>query len=348
MDSDGSATKYGACEFYTSSEKLKDGFLELARSLGYACRLRTKQSKLYGVNKKLSYTISFRSDNGYDVFKLERKAIKVSCTEKTRLTKKSITSITKVPTVKSRCITVDNKDHLYVCDKGWTVTHNTEIFRLMEDHLLKTTEYPIGIIHLEENTATTIKAIATYHTQEPMNVEDQGFTIDQIYNAYLDAVKNNEDRVYFQSSKGNQDEQTVMDNMRFLAAICGCKFIFFDHISWLAASTEDGEDERKKLDRIVVKIKELAEELGITIIAISHVNDQGQTRGSRYISKMADTVINLTRDLKSTDEDERKTLHIYIEKARTAGATEGPAGSAIFDVVSNTLKVRVPVAAPIN
>lgn len=236
----------------------------------------------------------------------------------------------------------------FVLFKGLEGVGKTEVFRLLEDHLLSTTNHSIAIIHLEENTATTIKAIATYYKQEPMNVEDQNYSLDDIYQAYLDAVKGNEDRLYFQSSAGLQEEQSVLDNMRFLAVSCNCKIIFFDHISWLAVNTEDGEDERKKLDRIAAKIQSLAEELGICIISVSHVNDQGQTRGSRYITKVANTVIHMVRDLVSEDEEERNTIKFFIEKARTAGAKTGPAGSALFDEVSNTLKERVAIPAPLG
>lgn len=232
--------------------------------------------------------------------------------------------------------------------KGFSGEGKTEAFRFFEEHLIRTTDHPLGIIHLEENVATTIKAIATYHTQLPMLIEDQNFTDEEIYDAYYDAVKGDSDRVFFQSSAGDQNEQETFDNIRFLATSCDCKIIFFDHISWLAINSSGGEDERIVLDRIVSKFKDLAESLEICIVFISHVNDDGKTRGSRYVFAMSDTVIHVSRDKESEDEVERRTLKFLVQKARTAGAIEGPAGTVLFDLASNTLKERKPISAPLS
>jgi hypothetical protein len=74
----------------------------------------------------------------------------------------------------------------------------------------------------------------------------------------------------------------------------------------------------------------LTEELGFTLIMISHVNDEGLTRGSRNISKIAHLVVGLDRDLTSEDEVKKNTTHLVIHKNRFAGLT-GHAGSLYFD-----------------
>jgi len=48
----------------------------------------------------------------------------------------------------------------------------TEFFRAWEHKLLKTTKHAIGIIHLEEDNATTIKAIAGYELEVPAVLPD--------------------------------------------------------------------------------------------------------------------------------------------------------------------------------
>lgn len=213
--------------------------------------------------------------------------------------------------------------------KGPEGIGKTEIFRAMEHHLLRTTPHNIGIIHLEEDNGTTVKALSGYELNAPAVLPDSGLSQGDIFDGYRKAVNNDESRVHIYSSFETEDEQVLLDNIRFLVTAAGCKFIFLDHISWLATGMAD-EDERKKLDRISQKFKLLAKELKFCFIMISHVNDNGQTRGSRNISKVANTVIDLSRDKISMDSEERNTTFFMIEKARLGGRT-GPAGKAMFD-----------------
>ena len=65
---------------------------------------------------------------------------------------------------------------------------------------------------------------------------------------------------------------------------------------------------------------------------ISHVNDDGKTRGSRNITKVANSVIHLDR---AVSEGSTGT-QITVEKARLGGRT-GPGGKVYFDRESGRL-----------
>jgi len=220
----------------------------------------------------------------------------------------------------------------------------TEFFRATEHHLIKTTEYPIGIIHLEEDNGTTIKAIAGYELGVPAVLPDCGLSREDILSGYKRAVKDDEGRVHIHSSFDVEDEEAFLGNIRFLVSAVGCRFIFLDHISWLATGLQD-EDERKKLDRISQKLKLLAKELRFALIMISHINDDGKTRGSRNITKVANSVIHLERDLREGSTG----TQVIVEKARLGGRT-GPAGKTFFDRESGRLlpDAFVNVSEPIQ
>lgn len=231
------------------------------------------------------------------------------------------------------------EENLYGLHKGEVIVikaqegvGKTEFFRAMEHHILKTSDIRIGILHMEENNATTIKGIATYELEIPAVLPDCGLSNEDIMAAYRKATKDDENRVHIHSSFDVQDENDVLDNIRFLVSAAGCGVVFLDHITWLATGLGD-EDERRKLDRISQKLKLLAMELGFCLIMISHVNDDGKTRGSRNIQKVANTIISLTRDVSSGDN----IVDLTIEKARLGGRT-GPAGVVIFDTETYTLK----------
>lgn len=201
----------------------------------------------------------------------------------------------------------------------------TELFRAVEYHILKTTDHPIGIIHLEEDNATTIKAISGYELKVPATLPDCGLSKSDILDGYKRAVRDDEGRVHIHSSFDQEDEQAFYGTIRFLVSVLGCRIVCLDHISWMGTGLAD-DDERKKLDRISQNLKLLAKELRFAILEISHVNDDGKTRGSRNISKVANTVISISRDLLTGSN----VMSFLVEKARLGGRT-GPAGYAIFD-----------------
>lgn len=215
----------------------------------------------------------------------------------------------------------------------------TEFFRVWEHFLVKNTKHPIGIIHLEEDNATTVKAIAGYELEVPAVLPDCGLSKEDILSGYKRAVRDDEGRLHIHSSFDVEDEEAFLGNIRFLVSAAGCRFIFLDHITWLATGLAD-EDERKKLDRISQKLKLLAKELRFCLVEISHVNDDGKTRGSRNISKVANTVINLERDVVTGSN----LIKFVIEKARLGGRT-GPAGRAMMNREKGILeeyKMEIP------
>lgn len=221
--------------------------------------------------------------------------------------------------------------------KGMEGIGKTEIFRAIEHHLLKTEKTRrIGIVHLEEDKSTTIRGVATYELGIPCNLPDAGVSESDVLNAYKKAVGDSEDRLYIYTMFGGDDPDDVLESVRFLVAKGGVDIIFLDHITMLVTGNEN-DDERRKLDYLSTKMKKMAKELKFCLVIISHVNDDGKTRGSRNITKVANTVIHMSRDLTSTDELTRNTLVLTIEKARLTGRT-GPGGRYFFDTSSYTLK----------
>jgi hypothetical protein len=215
-------------------------------------------------------------------------------------------------------------------------TGKTEFFRSLQYHLLKTTNSNIGIIHLEEDSGTTIKALSGYELNVPATLPDCGLSPEDIFNGYKKAVGDRDDRIHIYTSFELQDEEILLDNIRFLASGANCDFIFLDHITWLATGLQE-EDGRLKLDRISQKLKLLAKELRICIVMISHTNDEGRTRGSRNIENVSNTMIKLVRNKEASDPVERNTIELAITKARLGGKT-GPAGKMIMDFDTGKLR----------
>ena len=92
----------------------------------------------------------------------------------------------------------------------------------------------------------------------------------------------------------------------------------------------EGDDERKKLDYLSTRLAMMTRELDFTLFMVSHVNDDGKTRGSRNISKVADLIISLARNSEADTYDERNKTRLTVRGNRYAGLS-GPAGALMFD-----------------
>lgn len=204
--------------------------------------------------------------------------------------------------------------------KGQEGIGKTEIFRMMEYHLLKTTTCKMALIHMEEDKSTTIKGVATYELSVPCALPDSNVSDETIFKAYRAACNESEDRIFIYTLFGGDDPSDVLDSIRFTVSSGGVDIVFLDHITMLVTGEEEG-DERRKLDYLSTKLKKMAKELKFCLVLISHVNDDGQTRGSRNITKIADTVIDLSRDKLHEDPYEQNLLYLAVEKNRMAGRT---------------------------
>lgn len=204
----------------------------------------------------------------------------------------------------------------------------TEFMRAIEYHLLKTTDHNIGIIHLEEGEKRSVQGLVGYHIGSPVHLPDSGIPLDDQLAAYK-ALTRRDGRVFYYSHFGSDDPDVILGAIRYLAGVCGCKFVFLDHISMIVSGLHD-DDERKTLDYISTKLAMMTREQNFALMEVSHVNDNDQTRGSRNISKAADLIVHLSRNKESADDNERNIINLMV-KGNRFGSHSGPAGRIRFD-----------------
>ncbi len=205
----------------------------------------------------------------------------------------------------------------------------TELMHFIEHQILTETEDNVGAIFLEEPTQRHLQALAGIHLKQPVHLPDSPCTEDQVVRAMQEVVRR-DGRLFVYSYFGSDDPVVFLDTIRFLATARKCRYILLDHISMVVSGNADNKDERKSLDWFSSRLEMLVKELDIALIIVSHVNDAGQTRGSRYMTKVFDITINATRDLMNSDPIERSTIHLSVPYNRFCSKT-GPAGSYIFN-----------------
>lgn len=223
----------------------------------------------------------------------------------------------------------------------------TEFIRAIEYHILTTTDSAIGTIHLEEAKARQLQGLAGYDLKVPAHFE--GMTSNEEILAAIGRItRDRDDRLHLYKHFGSDDPNDILNIVRFMVTACGCKYIFLDHITMLVTGRED-EDERRLLDYISTRLATMAHDLRFTLFLVSHVNDNGQTRGSRNIGKIANTRIDLSRNTLEESDDERNKMYLSVPKNRF-GAKTGQGGVLWFDEETFTLgeytppAIRVPAA----
>lgn len=222
----------------------------------------------------------------------------------------------------------------------------TEVMHKIEYTILK--EHPdaaVAAIFLEEPKKRHLQALAGIHLKRPVHLPDCGVSDSEIYDALQDVVKE-DDRLHVYSHFGSDDPDHILDTIRFLVSGRGCKYVFLDHIT-MVVSGLGGENERRALDYLSTRLEMLVKELDFALILVSHVNDDGLTRGSRNIAKVADIRIDLTRDVTATDPTVRRTTHLMVRKNRYCGRT-GPAGQLLFDPLTYTLSEELDYGTAAN
>ncbi len=202
-------------------------------------------------------------------------------------------------------------------------------------YLLKTTEWNIGGLFLEESTRKTARSIMSLHANKLLHLPDTPTNEQELKEAFDATLGSN--RIYLFDHFGSSDVDNISNRIRYMAKACDCKVVFLDHIS-IVVSGQDLGDERKAIDNMMTKLRTLVQELNITLICVSHLRrpqgNQGhedggsvslsQLRGSGAIAQLSDAVITLERNSMAENEDERHLTKIAVAKNRYNGET-GPA-----------------------
>jgi replicative DNA helicase len=122
---------------------------------------------------------------------------------------------------------------------------------------------------------------------------------------------------YYQFFLNDEDDPLdLLAQIRYLTQACGVQYVFFEPIQDIAASLGDEVGKEQFLADLAVRLSKLAAELGVGIVTIGHTNDDGAVKYCRMIEQRASVVVELQRDKKSENEEERNTTKLLVTKNR--------------------------------
>jgi len=205
----------------------------------------------------------------------------------------------------------------------------TELLRLFEHTIVKNNpEVNIAVLHMEESKKTTLTTYACYEMEKNLRDPEHGIDQKDINDSVREFTK--EENLFLFDFTQDRDPREILDEIRYFATACDCKYIFIDPIQQLAYGNDSDSTEEQVLSQISVEIERLCTDLDIGVIMTAHVNDDGATRSSRMIGKSASVRVNLERDHMNSDPDIRNITKLFVNKNRPTGKT-GYGGSVQFD-----------------
>lgn len=191
-----------------------------------------------------------------------------------------------------------------------------------------------GYVGLEEGVERSLTGFIGLHINERLDLweeqdSDGRFKAPYEHPKWKDSKEYYRDKLYVYDDWGSVESGNLLAKIRYLRVGVGCDFIVLDHLSILVSDLDE-DDERKTIDKIMTKLRTLAEETGAVIICISHLkraagtpHEEGgrtslsQLRGSASIGQLSDVCIGLERDQQADDGSEDTTTVRILKNRRT-------------------------------
>ena len=217
-------------------------------------------------------------------------------------------------------------------------------YHLVMEHGLK-----IGSMMLEENVLRTSKGYIGLYLNKPVHLSRKGISNDQYTEAFNNTLGTGKFVMY--NHFGSLDNSSILNAIRYMAVTEKCDFILIDHIS-IAVSGIESNNERKLIDILMTRLRQLCEELGVGLICICHLKrgdgkksaEEGGSisledlRGSQAIAQLSDTIIALERNQQADSDVKKNLVQIRVLKCRQTGDT-GIGGKLWFNKEKNRLEI---------
>lgn len=206
----------------------------------------------------------------------------------------------------------------------------TTLFKELEHHIYRTTDYNIGIIHLEEPVCDTVGGLMSIHVNKRLGLPNHGISEEAQKKVWEELFSGG--RFMLDQAFGHLDADGLANKIRYMAHSGGCKFIFVDHLSALTSmyGTDAGGSKNEKTEKLVITLQMLTQELKICIVLASHVRkrsdavksyengaipDLDSLYGSSSIKNYSDAIMVIQRD----QSQERSPVVYHVIKNRLAG-----------------------------
>lgn len=298
MDTDGEVDKNGCIRYSTTSQRLANDIVYLSRSLGYKCSVRSQRSKFKGHTCQDQYRITIAGENDHLVVTLPRRKERLKARK--RVTN-CIHSVEYIGREECQCIKVSHPRELFVMS-DFVVTHNTSFAMAITSNALragsKIAFYSMEMTNVELSARMIAMKSGVAANEILYSSSLQGEQLLSIDRAV--GVLANSNLFFDDRSTSNID--TILVSIRSMKIKHNIDGAIIDYLQILNVNMKNSNKEQAMGD-VARRLKNLAKELNIWIIALSQLNrdsvnpvpNLNRLRDSGQIAEAADVVMFVYR-----------------------------------------------------
>lgn len=337
MDADGWVDKHGSVRFASSSERLAQDVVELARSLGAWASIHKKATTFtYRGEKKSglpSYVVNIAHETPAQFFTLSDK-VKRASNVRTKIKRPTFTSIQPARKAQAQCIKVSHPTELYITD-NFVTTHNTAFSLNLAHNVAKLSKQPVLFFSLEMSKEQLVDRLLSVESGVDAWALRTGNLTDADFEKIGQAMGElSESPIYIDDSPGI----TVSDlrtKARREAHVHPLGLIIVDYLQLMSGGARFGDGNRvQEISEISRGLKGVARELNVPLIALSQLSRSVESRSpqipqlsdlreSGSIEQDADVVAFIYREDYYNPETDRKGITDILIKKHRNGPTGG-------------------------
>ena len=248
-------------------------------------------------------------------------------------TRRAIVEIVEVPTVPTRCISVDSPSHLFLASKAMIPTHNTAFALGMASHAALEARRPVLFFSLEMSHLEITQRILSAEARVESTRMRNGKLAESDWTKLSHAIgRLAEAPLYIDDNP----QATVMEirakARRLKSRIGDLGLIVIDYLQLMTGRTS-AENRQVEVSEISRGLKILARELEVPVVALSQLSRGLELRAEKRpmladlresgsLEQDADVVMFLYRDeLYNQESPDRGTAEVLVAKHRS-----GPTG----------------------
>jgi replicative DNA helicase len=158
---------------------------------------------------------------------------------------------------------------------------------------LSSPDKAFGIFSLEMDVRSLIMRMLTSEASVPFSKLRQGRLAERDYQRLTSAVGRLGPRNIHIEDESAVDVQGIATRCRALKRTQGLDAVVVDYLQLVTPATKRDSSREREVSEISRSLKRLALELGVVVIALSQLNDDGRLRESRAIGQDADVVLKV-------------------------------------------------------
>ena len=273
LDTDGTVTGAGSCQFSSTSRRLAGDVQDLVAGLGYQCTLDINQVTTDTQAHSPCYTVDIVTvDN---VFRLGRKVLlhkeRSRRLGEARTIFRCIVDVRRVASVPVKCVSIDNADKLYVAGRTMVPTHNSTASMDIARNAAIRSNCASAIFSLEMSKIEIVMRLLSAEARVPLHVLRSGQLSDDDWTKLARRMGEISEAPIFVDDTPSMNLMEIRAKARRLKQRHDLKLIVVDYLQ-LMTSPKRTESRQQEVADLSRGLKLLAKEVECPVIAVSQLN----------------------------------------------------------------------------